>query len=646
MTVADLDTIDVTPVLVQSATSLPASDDGWVEVPRARATKVRAGSGNDLSSAELEMEWGVIHDPNDYRTDGLDIPTPPLAVDDLVRLMLTTITDGQAVPSSALWHGVVESIDWSDPKRATVKAVDLGVCLAKAYTSRGWEVASDPTAMVDPGYLPAFNAIPGGDRKAVARSDGVYIHDRSGAGTAVAWTAFQIAGLLLAYALKEDLPGAPAGLSVITWRLDPASSGDYTPDTLDLHGLTIAECMERLFGGRRGLAWRVTVSGSNAQVLVLDLNATGAPLDTTGDLGWTDPKIQDRRDGFDYILVSGARPLVGITLWWTRGTGGSIEPDGWDPATADTALDAALQDELGGKAYDRPEWRRFRLKRTWDGSQYDGSSSGSGTIGLRNSLVDNVTYAPPEGTRWFRPPSPPPAALTIERQVPAGQGFIASLLGPKQQPIVIAGATGRWEDLSKECTPTPIGGAAPGERNDQGTCIIHLGETAEDADRLRQAVSTTGTVLVTIGIREWAPLQCAWAAPTADWSKLSPRIYHLRRPGIEEWLCLAGCVKGLTTLGALDVLATQVDARSDVAKLVKIRDQLAVRFGRAITAAAITRQGEILTTRLPGVVLSDLTLVDGRAYPVDMPLAEVTWDLVRWTTTLRWAPPIKETPSA
>jgi hypothetical protein len=96
----------------------------------------------------------------------------------------------------------------------------------------------------------------------------------------------------------------------------------------------------------------------------------------------------------------------------------------------------------------------------------------------------------------------------------------------------------------------------------------------------------------------------------------------------------------------LTTLSAKLDVRSDVTKLQSIRDQLAVRFGRAITAATIVRQGDILTTYEPGQVTSDLTLVDGRTYPLDMPLAEINYDFDRWTTTLRWAPLIKETPSA
>lgn len=641
----DLDMIDTTPVLVERALGLPSADAGWSQVPRTHAINLRRGAGNDFGSAMLLMHWGQITDPNDPGFS-LSAPEPGLAVDDCVRLRLTTVDDnGQIDWGATLWHGVVESIDWSDPKRASVKAIDLAVLLARTYTSRGWELNHNSALIVEPGYLPAFNAIEGADRALNAETDGYYVHDRRGTG--IPWTAHQIADLLLRRGMQSDLPGAPTGVNPIRWRLDPASAGDYTTETMDLHGLSIAECMDRLFAAKRGLTWRVTVADGYAQVLVIDLDAAGTPLDTTADLGWTSPTVQERRDGYDYVLVSGARPLVGITLWWTRGvTGGSIEPDGWDPATADAALDAALQDDLGGKPYDRPEWRRFKLRSAWDGSQYDGTSGGSVDYGLRNILVSPSTYAPPDGDRYWFTPIPPPAALTIERDGPAGQGFTSSPIGPRQAPIVIAGAAGRWEDLSQDCRPTPIGGKLIGERNDNGTSVLVLGESAADADRLRQAVSTSGSLLITIGIREWAPLQCAWAAPADAWSALSPRVYHLRRPNIEEWLCLPGCVKGVTSAGALDTLSAQLDIRSDIPTLQTIRDQLAVRFGRAITAASITRQGEILTTWEPGQPISTLTLVDARSYNLDMPLAEISYDFERWTTTLRWAPLIKETPSA
>ncbi|MEY2688928.1 MAG: hypothetical protein RL375_3126 [Pseudomonadota bacterium] len=643
--IIDQDSIDTTPVLVQRAAGLPANDAGWSEVNRTHAISLRIGAGNDFGSAALIMHWGQIADPNDPGFSQI-APVPPLTVDDCVRLRLTTIAEnGQIAWGATLWHGVVESIDWSDPNRATVKVIDLAVLLARTYTSRGWELNHNSALIVEPGYLPAFNAIDGADRALAPEADGYYVHDRRGTG--IPWTAHQIADLLLRRGMQSDLPGAPAGVNPIRWRLDPASGGDYTPETLDLHGASIAECMDRLFSAKRGLTWRVTVSNGYAQVLAIDLDAAGSALDTEADLGWTSPTVQERRDGYDYVLVSGARPMVGITLWWKRGeAGGSIEPDGWDPDTADAALDAALLEDVAGKPYDRPEWRRFKLRSAWDGSQYDGTPGGSSTVGLRNILVDPNTYAPPDGDRYWLAPIPPPAALTIERAGPAGQGFTTDAVGPRQSPIVIAGAADRWEDLSQDCRPTPVGGKLLGERNDNGTSVLVLGESAADADRLRAAVSTDGSVLITIGVREWAPLQCAWAAPSDAWSVLSPRVYHLRRPNIEQWLCLAGCVTGITSGGGLDTVASQLDIRDDVPTLQQIRDQLAVRFGRAITAATITRQGGILTTWSPGQMISDLTLVDGRTYHLDMPLAEIAYDFERWTTTLRWAPLIKETPSA
>lgn len=642
----DLDSSELAPIVVQRATSLPASDDGWSIAPDVEALSTRRGVGNDIGSTMLEMVWGEVHDPNRQDIDTRR-PDPPLAVDDLVRLVDSSFDKyGILQLGAERWIGIVEQIDWSDPLRAQVKAVDLGICLARIYATRGHELDASGALLVDPGYLPSPNAIPGGDCSSAAQADGYYVYDRRGTGQP--WNAYRYADYLLRKAMLPDLRGAPAA-SAIPWRLDPASPVelDYAFETFDPNGKSFAEIMDILFGARRGLTWRTTTAGGYAQVLVCDLDADGDPLDTEDDLGWDKPTIQERRDGYDYVTISGARPLVGITLWWTRGvTGGALEPDGWDPATADAALNTALGEENGGKPYDRPEWRRFRLRIAWDGSQYDGSASGSGTVGLRAVLADPETNDPPNGDRWFGPGAPPPTSLVIERDLPAGEGWTDSTTGPRQSAIVIAGAAGRWEDLSKECKPTPVGGAATSARSDQGTVVIVLGDTAEDADRIRKAVGANGTLLVTIGIREWAPLQAAWAAPQDAWSIQSPRVYGLRRPQLEEWLCLAGCVKGVTSLGALDTLATELPVRSDITTLRSIRDQLAVRFGRSITAVSITRQ-DIDSDWDPGDVLSSIHLIDGRSYPVHMPCAEVEYD---WraprTTRIRWAPLIKETPSA
>ena len=644
---ADFDATSLGPILVYRAAGLPADDSGWQLVQDVEAIRTRRGCGNDLGSTELTIRWGVIHDPN--RLDsGLDRPAPPLAVDDCIRLVDSYIDEnGQVVPTTERWVGVVESIDWTDPKRAPVKAVDLGVCLARCYTTRGWELNHNAALLVDPGYLPPFNAIPGGDCSASDWETGYRVHDRRGSST-TSWTAFRIAELLLRRGMKADIVGAP-GATAIPWRLDPASVGDYTPEAIDLSGKNLAECMDQLFGARRGLTWRVTTAAGYAQVRVYDLDAAGTAIDTTADLGWSDPRIQERRDGYDWIEVAGARPLVAITLWWKRGsTSSSLEPDGWDPATADSALNTAAGDELGGKPYDRPEWRRFKLRASWDGSAFDASAlAGSSTIGLRNVLVDPDTYLPPDGDRWWLAPVPPPSALAIERDTPAGAGWTATPTGPRQPPVVIAGKSGTWTDLSKECRPTPVQSVSNTDRADQAPPVLLLGQTAEDAIALRDAVGADGYVLVTIGVREWAPLKCAWAAPQDAWSSLSPRVYPLRRPQCEEHIALAGCVTGITNATTLATLSAQLDVRSDVAKLKTIRDQLAVRFGRKIVGATVTWQDGTLATWDPGDVCSELTLVDGRTYPVDMPCAEVTWE---WqaprSTKLRFAPLLKEVPSA
>lgn len=646
---ADLDSSDLGPILVYRASGLPASDAGWALVQDVEPISTRRTCGNEFGSTELAMRWGEIHDPNRADT-GLVRALPPIAVDDCIRLVDSTIDAfGQVIPGAERWVGVVETIDYGDPYRASVKAIDLGILLARTYTTRGWEVDGDATIAIDPGYLPPFNAYPAGDRTASAWDTGYYIHDRRGGSTSK-WTSFQVAELLLRRGMAADIVGAP-GATAIPWRLDSASAsaGDYTVDTLDLNNRTVAECMDMLFGAKRGLTWRVTTSGGFAQVLVCDLAAAGTAIDSTADLAWRDPKIQERRDGYDWVEVTGARPLVGITLWYKADhTQCPLIPDGWTPgSSANSALTTAAAAELGGTPYDRPEWRRWKLNPLWTGSQYDGSNAGDATKSLRNLLSDPDSPAPPNGTRYHRAPIPPPAALSIERDCPAGLGFVATAAGPRQPPVVIAGKSGTWQDMSTECRPVPVAGTHSSDRSDQGSVVLMLGDTAEDAIALRDACGSDGYVLVTIGVREWAPLKAAWAAPLDSWSSLSPRVYALRRPQIEQHLCLAGCVTGITNATTLAVLSAQLDTRDDVTKLQTIRDQLAVRFGRAIVGASITYQDGIETTWHPGAVCSSMTFVDGEVTPVDMPCTEVLYD---WqaprSTHLKFAPLLKETPSA
>lgn len=632
---ADLDSSAAVPVEVQRCATLSPDAEDWTTLPFCVARKLRLMAAPAFGSADIDCHWGDLIDPNDPTADPV---TDTLDVDDLIRL----VQDG-----TPIFHGFVSNVDDSDPKRAIAKADDLGALLARTYLTRGFEAGGTAGLdLVDPGYLPAFNAIPGGDRSDVPWDDGLppgfqsYVHDRS-ASSFNDWTAFQIIGLLLVRAMRPDMPGAPAA-TAIPWRLDAASAGDYTPDTQDFNGLTVAAAIDKLINAKRGLAWRITVAEGFAQVLVIDLDVAGTDLDTTADLGWKDARIQRRRDGFDYVQVSGSRPLVGCTLWWTRGeTDGALEPDGWDPATADAALDAALLAGLAGAAYTAPEWRRFRIRYTWDCLNYQKAD-----VGLRSDLVDGTGNTPLNGTRRWSTTTPPATMLEIERHLPCSPGFGDDPTGPRQSPLVIAGVSGSWQDLSQKCRPTPSGNSGGADRSDQGEAIITLGESAEDAAALRDAIGADGTLLVSIGVREWAPLQCVWTADLADWSPLAPRVYHLRQPGMEEWLMLDGTVTGLDEDGLLVWLTADMPIRSDIAKLVKIRDQLRVRFGAIVTGATITRDGEIITTWLPGTKLGTLTLADGRAFDVDMPTAEVELDFDACTTRLRWAPLLTEKPKA
>lgn len=641
MTVADLDRSDSNPILVQTALGLSDAPENWSTVTEAICRRLRLLAAPAFGSAEVELHWGQLRDPNRDRSD-LDLPRPALDVDSLVRLVLAEVDEnGRVTTGTTLWHGFVESVDESDPTIASLKVTDLGALLARCYLTRGWEVNGGGTTLVEPGFLPAFNAIPGGDRLATIWMGSHYVHDRRGGGSP--WTAFQIADLLLIRGMRPDLPGAHAGATAIKWRMDPASAGDYTPDTQDFDGKTVAAALDELFSAKRGLAWRITVSGEYAQVLVIDLDNPGANLDTTDDLGWTEPKIQRRRDGYDYVLVSGSRPLVGITLAYTIGASdNALEPDGWTPgATADAALDAALLASLDGAAYTAPEWRRFKIRPAWNGQQYNTPG-----VGLRNDLVDGDSVTPMDGSRNYEPPVPPPNSLEIERQLPCSAAFGADPLGPRQTPVVVAGKAGTWQDLSDVCKPTPVGGNN-NDRSDQTPTVLLLGDTAEDADRLREAMGADGTLLLTIGVREWAPLQCAWQAGEDARSKISPRVYRLKRPGTEEWLCLEGCVKGVDSSGNLSVLKAQLDVRSDIPKLQELRDQLRVRFGATITGVTIKRQGAILIDDwLPGDRLFWLTLADGRRYAIGQPCTTVEFDFDEWSTFIRWSPILDERPKA
>jgi hypothetical protein len=603
------------PILVQIATSLPAAESGWQDSRYTRALQATDGLAPLVGEATLETHYGEVLEDGTL----VEVPraaAPPLGW--LVRLSHDTrgrLRDlGAATP---FWWGIVDHQD-IEPDRRCVRSycLSLQALLGRIALTRGWELVAD--AVVDPGEMLPFNAFSSGDRSESPDGD-TYVHDRVTLGSR--WSAAEIAEMIL-------LRGTTVGWCCVvapslTWAISTDGITDYDPGTIDLSGKSIAEALSALFPRSRGMSWYITVSGDTATVVAVDLADWGGATPQTLD----GPEIQDLSiieggGGVDLAVIYGARPLIGMTLEWNPlDPYCALIPDGWEPGEeADAALDAA--EDLAAESptppvYDAPAWRRFKINPDWNGTQY-----GSSSTGLR-SYVDG-DYTLPDGTRAHLSQIPAVTALTLERITPWGEQFATGAHDQRQAPVVCAGVAGEFEDLSETCRPTPISAEGPGD-SQQVQSGLTLGDTIDAARALHDAIGEDGTLVVTIGIREWHPLCVAWLKDRDRWPGPHPRVLRIDQPRLEQWIGLSGSVTGVDEDGLLTLTGSDATIRDDTARLTDLAAQVGARWNLDRGSATWTDRGRIDCAPDWGSLISSITDQYGEVFYPQANLVKVTW---------------------
>ena len=625
----------VMPTLVQTAEGWPASDEGWTSQPRIRARAASEGCGQVIGEAQLEQDTGRVVEPNGKQLEQVaraPALNPSAGYKTLagrwIRILLGATAGTVDVGDqsySPIWHGIVDRPIYQPDGAATAGGgmswgcLGLADALNRIYLWRGYEWHSGQ--LVDPGSCPVFNALPGGDRSAVKHDiNGVqaYTFERgapaSGAGARVPWRARDVLEHALAGFSRGILYGTGAGPAGPKWELGAgASLLEWEIDRLDMAGRTIAELLNTLVTPSRGLTWRTKVVGDTVQIVIKQTNrdavnvgtvnipaATPVVDDLTGDLWLEQPGIQEETDYYDWITLHAARPWVAITLWWRSGDdASSLIPDGF-----------VVGDSPGPEPANEHKWRRWKLNPAWIGEQYPGGLG----IGLRHTLPYSETGS--NGERTFGGATPPPSALEITRLLPYGQGFTTAKDGPRQAPIVVIGSGSSWEDMSEFIDVTPT-------ENPAG---ITLGNDVAVARYLKAKLEGgSRTLLVTIGIREWAPYTVAWRRQTAKPRDL-PRILTRRLPDCEQWSGLEGTVKGVTA-GALVTIASEDTIRNDAGAAAAALALLVARYGGEGASYGYGVDGSIDTEEAsaPGTFVSDVQ-VGGATIPVNAVMTRRGWD--------------------
>lgn len=622
----------VQPTLVQTAEGWPASDEGWTSQSRILANSASEGCGQVIGEAQLEQDTGRVVEPNGKQLDQVaraPALNPSAGYKTLagrwIRILLGASSGSVSVGDQSydpIWHGIIDRPIY-DPDGAAIAGgtmrwgcLGLADALNRIYLWRGYEWHADQ--LVDPGSCPVFNDLPGGDRSAAKHDvNGVqaYTFERgAAAGTRVPWRARDVIEHALAGFARGVLYGTGTGPSGPKWELGAgASLLEWEIDRLDMSGRTIAELLNTLVTPSRGLTWRTKVVGDTVQIVITSTNRTAVTIgtvtipaatpvvdDLTGDLWLAQPGIQEETDYYDWITLQAARPWMAITLWWRSGDDASaILPDGW-----------VVGDSPGPEPANEHKWRRWKLNPAWIGEQYPGGLG----IGLRHTLPYSETGT--DGSRTFGGATPPPSALEITRLLPYAQGFGTGKDGPRQNPIVVIGAGSSWEDFSEAVDITPT-------ENPAG---LLLG-SGTDVARFLKAKLAGGsrTLLVTVGVREWAPYTVAWRRQTAKPRDL-PRILARRLPDCEQWVGLQGTVKGVTA-GALSTVATDDVIRNDAGAAAATLALLVARYGGEGASYGYGVDGTIDTEEAsaPGTFVSDVQ-VGGATILVNAVMTRRAWD--------------------
>lgn len=638
---------EVLKVLVQTAKSLPAVDSGWTTHRYVRFESGSDGCGQILGDALLVQDTGIVKpaDTTTFASIGLapDISRAGL-VDDLVGLLVRLLQEDSAgtvtiegETYTAIWWGritqqtlnpdLADSVDTGG--HATWQAVGIGAVLDDIVL-RGGFVRSTAGVAVDPGYLPRFNAQPGGDRSAstvTVNGAARYVHQLSDTTSGNMWTAKQIFELLLSGAATPFVHNYNAYFGW-SWSLNAIDNClDYQPEDLDLDGMTLHQAVNALANPRRGLTWTLSVSGATVTITVRSASATAvsggsftlpastkvASLDAAGSPWLTGLEIQqDEAGNYDVIEVRGGHPWTGLTLV-VDGSTGSLRRD-WDPG-----LEAAWEANPSHTLYERVG-RRFVVASDWDETGEGGGSlnnsllaTASGLTGARQATLgyDLISGYVHEG----------------ERMLPCSTGFSTLLVGQRQPPVVVIKYGSTYEDVSLRWKVEVI--ASP--------LTVVLDDGADGVEIMDLLGESGAKIYVSIGVREHQPLRVSWQRDLADWPLATPRVKMIHIDGIELWRIAVGTVKGTNVAGSALSSATEFTLRDDTDSLNDVLALARARFGVPTYRARWVSRGvmDTSTTYAPGTILTSVTLGD-RTYGIYALITRRSWTKVERDGVEMW----------
>lgn len=625
----------------------------WVDRTEVRCDQCSEGAGQVIGEATLVREFGQVAYP------GQDFGAV-LAVDWIgwfIRILIESdagtvfLNDKQY---EALWHGVVIGTSINDTGGGTgvqtIHCNGLAGVLEQMTIGRGAEqrvgaAGISPSQVFDPGYMPAFNRAKRGRDMSTAgeivANDGGYIyanvHQRS-SGLGSAWTAGEMLDHILKICAHGEFAPVYARQGALRWTFsDPEDCLDYLVNDVDVFAGSILNAINTIINPRRGLLWRLTVSGTTATINVT--STSPAPISGTSytlpaasvthepDLtgGAADgiagvDLSEDSSQTFDVIEIIGAQPWVGMTVAYeATPTEATALGKGWK-TKAETDWDNGQVTPENEKV-----WRRFTLRPEWIGQQF-----GQPTIGLRNKLEFDGVGAT-DGTREYDKDNAAtwqPETMECTRTMPCGVGFVVDTLKGYQDPLSFIGPDGDAIDLNG-LDPEIGAWSSTGITIEDLPGAVVLGHNAEDANEFASAGEEDQPIVVTVGIRESAPLLVRWVRPVISWPRAVPRVLTVRAPQYEEWLILPYTVIGVDDNGNYTTTgASEINVRSDVASMNDTLALLRTWYSEPARTLRYVKRGVIDTSSAsaPGVLVTTATLGIG-SKTINAPYVRRVWDL-------------------
>lgn len=630
----------------------------WTTQTTIRCNECSEGAGQVVGSASLVRFIGTVREPGATGSPSSQTPLTGL-VGKWVRVLIEEAGGSITISSvdyNALWHGIIDAERITDTGGGTGQqswvCSGLAAHLARTGAMEAWCDAVDYTGSytsIPTLRIPTFNdkdsqGLRAGSRTGTVDGATVKIFDAFGAtpwNAAAAWTAKEALELILAANGRFRTPGGTTFTGDLSFALSAGTLLDWTLPTLDINGMTVLDAVNSIISPRRGLTWRMTVSGSTATINVRSISASTitvgsttlpAAIDTatptlTGLWVQGVELVEDQSATYDHIRIVGNRPWVVASLSYDPAGPpaevGSLQP-AWT-STQRTAWGTAPDSTTDGV------YRSFRLGLKWAGD----IAESAGASGIRQSLT--VTSGDYTGARTFSGTAPICVSLiTLDSRLPCGEGWTTDKAGPRQDSLAfwVPYDKSTWYDLQ-----------ADGQTWTRSLTVedkpaaVHVGNATRsniDKSKSDQAVNAavigaTGKLLVTVGLHEPDPLVVSWTRSSASWPRTNPRTLTVQMPQAEQWIIHDDTVKGVSAGSLVKHTTGPTTIRDDVPLMESWLAFLRAYFGEPARALRWTDIGTIehaygSGAAAPGALVTSATLGTGST-TINAVVTRRTWRL-------------------